>query len=137
MPESSEQYRVAVGFDGSEGARCALGWAVDEARRRGGVLVAIRAWTPGEFGTDVEMGKIAENKLRDEVFQVLGDQEHVPLEFAAIQGHAGRVLVEASAGADMMVVGARARAGLARLLGSVSEHVAAHSDAAVTVIVRQ
>ena len=78
MPDTAAQsHRIVVGFDGSEGSQRALAWAADEARQRGAELLIVRAWTPGEFGTDEEQGQIAQKRLDDEV-QAFFDQGTTP-----------------------------------------------------------
>ena len=55
---TAAQFPLVVGFDGSEGSRRALAWTTDEARPRSAKLEVVRAWTPGEFGTNEEMGTL-------------------------------------------------------------------------------
>ena len=42
--------RIVVGVDGSENARAALAWAVDEARSRGASLDAVMVWHLPTYG---------------------------------------------------------------------------------------
>ena len=42
--------RIVVGVDGSDGARVALEWAVEEARLRGAPLVAVHTWQAPPLG---------------------------------------------------------------------------------------
>jgi nucleotide-binding universal stress UspA family protein len=139
MTETAEKReRIVVGFDGSEGSRRALEWAAEEALRRVISLVVVRAWTPGEFGTDEEMGVIAQTKLDEEVAGILGEHPAVEVLTIAEQGHAARVLIRQAESADMLVVGSRGRGGFTGLvLGSVSHQVATHADASVVVIVKR
>jgi nucleotide-binding universal stress UspA family protein len=130
-------YRIVVGFDGSEHSRRALIWAVEEARQRGGNLEVVRAWTPGEFGSNEEMGQIAQKNLDSEVAATLGPPLELQVSTVVQQGHAAKVLVEQAQSADMLVVGSRGHGGFTGLLlGSVSHQVATHGRAPVVVIVR-
>ena len=132
------QFRLVVGFDGSEGSRRALAWAADEARRRSARLVVVRAWTPGEFGTNEEMATLAQKRLEQDVASALGPSPEGDVVAVAKQGHAAKVLLEQAEGADMLVVGSRGHGGFAGLLlGSVGVHVATHDSAAVVVVVRR
>jgi nucleotide-binding universal stress UspA family protein len=141
--------RVVVGVDGSEASAAALRFAAEEARLRGGTLVAVHAWTfmpPAAVGDpgvipvaavtlmeDLEAERAAATALVEEsVADVLGDAE---VEVLAAEGSAGEVLVEAAAGADLVVVGSRGRGGLkSALLGSVSGHVANHAPCPVVIV---
>jgi nucleotide-binding universal stress UspA family protein len=51
-----------------------------------------------------------------------------------VEGHAAEVLVEASRHADLLVVGSRGHGAFSgMLIGSVSQHCAAHADSPVVV----
>jgi nucleotide-binding universal stress UspA family protein len=132
------QFRLVVGFDGSEGSRRALAWAADEARRRSARLEVVRAWTPGEFGTNEEMATLAQKRLEDDLASALDAWPEGDVVAVAEQGHAAKVLLEHAQGADMLVVGSRGHGGFTGLLlGSVGVHVATHDSAPVVVVVRR
>jgi nucleotide-binding universal stress UspA family protein len=134
---ASPTHPIVVGFDGSEGARRALTWAADQARLRGVKLLVVRAWTPGEFGTDAEQAQIAQKGLDDEVAGFFEAGPAPDFSTQAEIGHAAKVLLRHAEGADMLVVGSRGRGGFAGLiLGSVSHQVSTHKGAPVVVIVR-
>jgi nucleotide-binding universal stress UspA family protein len=139
MSETAAQsHRIVVGFDGSEGSRRALTWAADQARQRGVKLLIVRAWTPGEFGTDEEQAQIAQKGLDDEVERFFDGGPAPDFSTLAEEGHTVKVLLRHAADADMLVVGSRGRGGFAGLiLGSVSHQVATHEGAPVVVIVRR
>ena len=42
--------RIVVGVDGSDNARAALAWAVDEARVRGASVDAVLVWNQPAYG---------------------------------------------------------------------------------------
>ena len=134
---AGQPYQIVVGFDGSEGSRRALSWAAEEAHQRGAKLRIVRAWTPGEFGTDAEMAQIAQKTLDDDV-NAFFDQRPAPdVATQAEEGHAAKVLLRCGEQADMLVVGSRGRGGFTGLiLGSVGVHVTTHEGAPVVVVVR-
>jgi nucleotide-binding universal stress UspA family protein len=138
MTEATQPpYRIIVGFDGSEGSRRALAWAAEEARCRQAQLEVVRAWSPGEFGTDDEQGRLAQKGLDDDVGSFFMAEKPANLVTHAEQGHAGKVLLNHGQTADMLVVGSRGRGGFAGvLLGSVGHQVSTHEGAPVVVIVR-
>jgi nucleotide-binding universal stress UspA family protein len=138
MSETTERpYRIVVGFDGSEGSRRALTWAITEAGLRQAQVDVIRAWTPGEFGTDQEMAQLAQKGLDEDVQAFFGGTPPPNVSTQADQGHAARVLLRHGQDVDMVVVGSRGRGGFTGLLlGSVSHQVATHEGAPVVVIVR-
>lgn len=135
---TQKPYRIVVGFDDSDGSRRALSWAAEEARQRQAHLDVVRAWTPGEFGTDKEMGELAQKGLDEDVEAFFDGKRGLNVSTHAEQGHAAKVLLHHGQGADMLVVGSRGHGGFTGLLlGSVGHHVSTHDGAPVVVIVRR
>ena len=132
--------RVVVGFDGSEPARKALDWAAEYAKRLGAVLEPVFAYgppsglilTPGAL--DQEVYREAAQFLEEAVKSALKDSG-VQVRPRAVQGRAAPVLLEASEGALLLVVGTRGAGGFSGLrLGSVASHCVHHTTCPVTVI---
>lgn len=135
---------VVVGVDGSEGARAAARFALEEARLRGATLVVAAAWhvpaaayaagiaPPPELGQDLERAaRTAVEQVRDE----LGGGADVPVETIVREGQAADVLVEESAGADLLVVGSRGLGGFrGLLLGSVGIQCAHHARCPLAIV---
>ena len=66
---------------------------------------------------------------------VLGTEPSVRIEQEVLEGHPAQLLVTAAEGADLVVVGSRGHGGfVGMLLGSVSQHVAAHAPCPVLVV---
>jgi nucleotide-binding universal stress UspA family protein len=137
---TEHQRRIVVGVDGSPASLGALEWAVRQASLTGAVVEAVTAWHfPAAVGgypiidqTDWEANAQAIQDLA--VKEALGD-EATSLVRRIAQGHPVRVLLDAAAGAELLVVGSRGHGGFTgMLLGSVSEHVVAHAPCAVVVI---
>jgi nucleotide-binding universal stress UspA family protein len=132
--------RVIVGVDGSGNSRAALRWALDHARPDDQV-VAVNIWdvsvTTGMEGLalDVEEFEAAAwNALRDAVGD-LGDSEAARVTQEVYRGHPGRVLMELTEGAELLVVGARGHGGfLSLMLGSVSTYAVHHARCPVVVV---
>ena len=77
----------------------------------------------------------AEDLAVSQVGRVLGPSPDLELEFDVKEGRAAQVILEASEGANLLVVGSRGRGGFAGLLlGSVSSQVAHHAHCPVTVV---
>lgn len=134
----TEQHQapIVVGFDGSDGATTALEWAAREAVCRQAPLRVVKAWTPGEFGTDADQARFTQEQLTKSVTALIDGQD---LSWSALaeEGSAAKVLLAQADDAQMLVVGSRGHgtaAGLA--LGSVGIQVATHDGAPVVVIVR-
>jgi nucleotide-binding universal stress UspA family protein len=139
-PDSSE-HRIVVGVDGSQHSVEALRWAAAQASAFGARLEAVTAWEyPPTFGwatvpTDWDPVKDMEKVLQDAVRDAFGDESPAGLTLQVREGGAARVLLEASEGAAMLVVGSRGHGGFAGLLlGSVSANVAEHASCAVLII---
>ncbi|HLY84451.1 MAG TPA: universal stress protein [Acidimicrobiales bacterium] len=136
----SAQSEIVVGVDGSELARRALDWALEEAAVRGVGCRLVHAWNYGMAATGLIPGGALEQIGEDA--QTLLDQDvaYARLSGVAVEGRlvfgvAGAVLAEESRDADLLVVGSRGRSGLAStLLGSVSIACVHHSACPVVVI---
>ena len=137
---------ITVGVDGSDHAQRALEWAAKEAGIRHVPLtvlavhqVASNPWTGNpisypEDAPEVEKVRQAAEELTQ---KVTGHVQPAPTSVTvrAVNDVASRALIEASANADMVVVGARGVGGFSRLmLGSVSSQLASHAHCPVVVI---
>jgi|SRR5215204_66726 len=133
--------KIVVGVDGSDSAKEALGWALEEARLRGADVVAVHAWEsapvmlgPGPApGFDIvgampQLEEPAERLVQTVVDDVAGDNPDVTVERRAVAGPTVEVLVDAARDADLLVVGSRGLGGFKQLLlGSVSQQLAHHA----------
>ena len=132
--------RIVVGVDGSPASLDALQWAVRQGALTGAVVEAVTAWhfpatygrypivAPGDWHANAQT-------IQDvAVKEALGDEATSLVRRVAL-GHPVRVLLDAAADADLLVVGSRGHGGFTgMLLGSVSEHVVAHAPCAVVVV---
>jgi len=135
--------RIVVGFDGSDHSAVALEYAFEEAARRGAELRAIHTWQmpivgPGAlvYTPMVEDILTAQQQLCADTLTAWREKyPTVEVEQTLVCGHPVGVICEASATADLVVVGSRGRgrAGSA-LLGSVSHGVLHHAHCPVAVL---
>lgn len=144
--DETEQDRIVVGVDGSEPSKHALLWAAFIAEATGSTIDAIAAWEfisgwaqMGAGWTAIPEGwdpsGDAERSLVATVDDVFGEHRPAGLTLSAREGNAAKVLLEASAGARMLVVGSRGHGGFAGLLlGSVSAACAEHAICPVLVL---
>jgi nucleotide-binding universal stress UspA family protein len=143
--ESPARPRIVVGIDGSPSSVSALRWAIKQAGLTGATVDAVIAWHYPElaasgmavgsieptFGFRESAGKI----VSDAINSALDPSSDVPVHPRVTQGHAAQVLVDASAGADLLVVGSRGHGGFVEaLLGSVSQHCVHHAQCPVVVV---
>jgi nucleotide-binding universal stress UspA family protein len=140
---------VVVGVDGSLEARAALEFAMQEAARRQArlrVVVAAAAmpeYWPIAYGIGdlpdpeeviAETDRAARQTV-DEVVSAHPEFTEVRFDIKAVAGAPGPVLVAASAGADLLVLGHRGRGALrSTLLGSVGLHCVLHASCPVTIV---
>jgi nucleotide-binding universal stress UspA family protein len=134
--------RIVVGVDASEESKEALRWAARYARLTGASLEVVHAWRladehawlqslpPPAGPTDV-----ARDALKKVVEEVVGPLPSIEVGTAVVEGHAAKALTEAAKGATMLVVGSTGSGGFDGLLiGSVSQHCAAHAPCSVVVV---
>ena len=136
---------VLVGDDGSHCAAAAVRGAADEAVRRGVTLHVVRAWSmtsavrpadvpPGIVPSMLEFEAATLAAEQQRVRKLLAD-ESVDVEVHVVHAPAARALIEASATADLLVVGTRGQGGFKHLLlGSVAEQCLRHAPADVLVV---
>ena len=139
---------VVVGVDGSPESGAAIEFAMREAMRRKAWLRVVAAahlpeyWTIA-YGTAnlpsleeviADTKRIARETL-DEVVNAHPELAAAEFNLEAIAGAPGPVLVGASEGADLLVLGHRGRGALrSALLGSVGLHCALHATCPVTIV---
>ena len=142
--------RIVVGVDGSDHARSALRWAVDEARLRKWVVIAVHAYTipamlvapepilgapPPIPDPDLieRLEKSAEKLLAEEIDRV--DSDDMTIEGRVVTGPASEALLQAAEERDLLVLGSRGVGGFrGLLLGSVSQQVAHHAPCPVVIM---
>ncbi|MFJ2237991.1 universal stress protein [Streptomyces sp. NPDC087859] len=140
MPPVHGRVVVGVGEEVKESA--VVRFAAEEARRRGVPLEAVRAWRcPAHETTDHPLlagdpARLHEEKAVEELEAALQDvPADVDVHRRTVEGHARRVLVDASHEADLLIVGARRREGRFGLqLGRVAHAALHHSACAVAVV---
>lgn len=133
---------IVVGFDGSEHARLALRWAVDEAARQRAPIAAVYAisWSPEcaevtSQETDRRVRERARRIADEAVAEAALLDPRVAITATVAAGHPVRVLCDLSREARTVVLGSRGHGGFAGLIaGSVSIAVATHAHCPVVVV---
>ncbi|MEO8750310.1 MAG: universal stress protein [Allobranchiibius sp.] len=137
---------VVVGVDGSDASKQALVWAQFFAHATGDTLEVVAAWVPltsyGVMGAGVAVVPPAWDPRADTakaltatISEVFGQHPPVGLRQSVRESHAAQVLIEASRGAQLLVVGSRGHGGFAGLLlGSVSSACSEHAECPVVVV---
>jgi nucleotide-binding universal stress UspA family protein len=136
--------RIVVGVDGSEPSKDALRWASFMAEATGSAIEAVAAWhvAPVWEGAgwtaiipDWDPSGDAEKMLAATIDSVFGTNRPADLTTVVEQGSAAKVLIDATVGARMLIVGSRGHGGFTGLLlGSVSAACAAHAPCPVLVV---
>jgi nucleotide-binding universal stress UspA family protein len=140
-PKENATERIVVGVDGSETARTALAWALDEARIRNATVEVVHGWhlpyLKGYPYEDLHPGKF-EREAGLLLDRMIGgaDTAGVPaVERIIVCDAAARALLDMAKGADLLIVGSRGLGGFTGLLlGSVSQQVVHHAPCPVAVI---
>jgi nucleotide-binding universal stress UspA family protein len=144
--------KIVVGVDGSEGAAQALRWALGEARLRGASLRVVHAWSvplvlsipsAGAFGVpepaeSIQQVRAALHKEADNVLEAALhgiEADDIEVQAEVVEGKPARVLMEAAADADLLVVGSRGLGGFTGLLlGSISQQCAHHAPCPLVIV---
>ena len=137
--------RIVAGIDGSESSASALRWAIGQAWLTGATVDAVIAWHYPDLATsgmavgsmEPTYGFFRENaeKIVADAISSVDPASDVAVSARVAQGHAAQVLLDASAGASLLVVGSRGHGGFAEaLLGSVSQHCVQHALCPVVVV---
>ncbi|QJS14750.1 universal stress protein [Streptomyces argyrophyllae] len=137
--------RILLGLGEADMNAEAVRFAFREAEVRGCVLDVVRAWRRPAYdrnGDRLEPGGPADTyeERASAVINALlkaasAENPHVRTRPAALEGPAGKILVDRSAAADLVIVGARRRTGhLGFQLGCVSHALLHHAQCPVAVV---
>ena len=142
--EGATMERIVVGIDGSDTARHALRWAVEEARLRAASLEVIHAWHIPYVGGypysaaafDPTTFEDAARATLDAAFDGIDTAGLAqPVDRILTSGGAASAILEAAKGADLVVLGSRGLGGFSGLLlGSVSHQVAHHATCPLVIV---
>lgn len=145
--QSSPGGRIVVGVGEDIGSEATVAFAYGEAALRSGEVEAVHAWRCAGSGLAEESGPY--NKRREEHLRRASDtleaalapvacrHPEVPVTPRPAEGNPRDVLLAASAGADLLVVGAqRHRHTLGLQLGPVNHAVLHHAHCPVAVVPR-
>jgi nucleotide-binding universal stress UspA family protein len=132
--------RIVVGIDGSESSLDALRQGVRIAKALRASVEAVTSWRFGGYasvaGDFIDSAQHdAQVILRNASAAVLGPKIPNWFTSTAREGYPERVLIEASKGAEMLVLGSRGHGGVSGvLLGSVSAKCAERASCPVLVV---
>jgi nucleotide-binding universal stress UspA family protein len=144
---------IVVGVDGSECARTALKFALEEAVRQDARVRVVTAFQPPHewpvtFGmasgmavppSPEELAEAAERTARQTVAEVIAEAgstaEALLVQVRAVPGNLAKVLLDQAADADLLVVGHRGLGGVASAcLGSVGLQCVLHATCPLTIV---
>jgi nucleotide-binding universal stress UspA family protein len=139
--ETPDKGRIVVGIDGSAASKEALLWAARQAELTHESLEIITTWDwPPTYGWAIPFpdGFDPENGVQTMVEKAASDVRtrypDIGITTRALQGHPAPILVEASKGADLLVVGSRGHGEfVGMLIGSVSEYCTTNAHCPVLV----
>jgi nucleotide-binding universal stress UspA family protein len=143
---NSKTSHIVVGLDGSPSSLAALRWAVRQVKLTGGTVDAITAWqipaaitgygwAPIAMSECADMERIAQRLLDGAIGEAVAPDDRWRVHGQTIRGTAGKVLADASAGADLLVLGSRGHGQLAdAVIGSVGQHCIHHAHCPVVIM---
>ena len=138
---SSDPGKIVAGYDGSDSSSDALAWAVHQAVLTASTLQIVMTWEwptsygwavpiPDDFDPEADTRKVLDTAIAGALSEHLG----LKAEGRLVNGHPAPVLVEASKGADLLVVGSRGHGEfVGMLVGSVSEYCVTNAHCPVLV----
>jgi len=134
---------IVVGVTGSSASAAALSWAADEARRRHARLRVVRVWkqdchayyaAPVSLLDRQRREEAARRELAATLHTVLGADPPGSISAEVLEGDAERVLADASAGADLLVLGSASVYLAGRPAGPVIRTCLSHAHCPVVVV---
>ena len=147
MDEVAVSNEVVVGVDGSDGARTALAWGLQEARLRGGAVRPVTVWPedgpPHVHDAGIGQPSVADferdvrSRMDTEATEVAAATgcEAVPVHPEVRYGQPAQQLIDTAGDDGLLVVGSRGRGGLrGAVLGSVSQQCALYAGGPVVVV---
>jgi nucleotide-binding universal stress UspA family protein len=134
MAEGSKSGAV-VGVDGSAESLAALHWAANYCERFEQQLTIVMAWhIPTEHASavaalqEVDLELAAGDVIKEALDQVKATHGGLEVTQQVVSGSPGKVLVQASADAALLVVGTK------RTLGTVSSYCAHYASAPLVIV---
>jgi nucleotide-binding universal stress UspA family protein len=135
---------IVVGVDGSDSARAALDFALQEARLRNASVRVVSAWQlpavayAGGYGPgDSELYSELEQEARIHATRAIdhADAEGIDVTAVVRGGNPSHVLLAEAGDADLLVVGSRGLGGFrGLLLGSVGQQCAHHAVCPLVIV---
>jgi nucleotide-binding universal stress UspA family protein len=144
--QQEPEHKIVVGVDGSASSKAALAWAVRQAELTGATVEAVIAWhrpamvggvpfAPIEALDTTDYAGFASKVLSDAVADTVPPDTLVAVSSAVRAGSPAQELLDASEGADLLVLGSRGHGGFAgALLGSVGEACVHHARCPVVIV---
>jgi uncharacterized protein len=135
-PLCGDHLRVVAGVDNSDESMAVLQWAGWEAQLRGTHLHVVNAWEPHGFQCRVQRKQRQRqaNRLMRQTLNRAFPQFPVQVESLTAESHPAEVLVAASRGAALVVVGCQQRGPFGGMVKSVARYGAAGSTCPVAVV---
>lgn len=134
-PRNERARRIVVGVDGSGGAERALRFACGHARDTGETVLAVHSYRSDQASARTGPRRHNAERLLETCLTEVSCDPDLHLTTRVVAGHAGRLLVDLSEDASLVVVGSRGRDPVAEvLLGSVAQHVLQHAHCPVAVV---
>jgi nucleotide-binding universal stress UspA family protein len=131
--------RIVAGIDGSPASIEALAWAARQADLTDSALEVIMTWDwPTTYGaafafpSDYDPSENVKTVVEEAKAALQQSYPTVAISVVVAEGHPAPFLVEASKGADLLVVGSRGHGEfVGMLIGSVSEFCSTHAHCPV------